>query len=175
MTQDNTIWLNATQEELLTYYIEEYKDFLDKLPTNIQRRECLSGLNRVKRIDYWSSKDLNMIVKPGDICFFEYGHAFLNEAGYQHFGLIMAKHNQKAFVIPMTSNQASIRKAMSANAKSHLYYIGQLCGLDKRSVLFLNDSKFVNTCRIISINAHLDVESKMFKDIKKILQKIIFP
>ncbi len=168
-------WLNVPQEELVNYYIEEYKGFIDSLPSNLQRRECLSGLNRVKRIDYWSSKDLNLIVKPGDICFFEYGHAFLNEAGYQHFGLIISKYNHKAFVVPMTSNRTSIRKATESKNCTHLFYIGQLCGLDKKSVLFLNDSKFVNTCRIISINAHLDTDSVMFKEISQLLKNIIFP
>ncbi len=171
----NEHWLYANQEELVSHYIQEYKSFVKSLPDKLQRRECLSGLNRVKRIDYWSSRDLNMLTKPGDICFFEYGQAFLNEAGYQHFGLVISKFNHKAFVVPMTSNRTTIQKATQSHKANHLYYIGQLEGLDKKSVLFLNDSKFINTCRIISINAHLDPKSVMFQEISRLLKNIIFP
>lgn len=170
----NQHWLSASDEDLLDHYIRMYQDFIESLPDHLQRKECISGLNRLNRIDYWSSKDLALNVKPGDICYFEYGHAFLNEAGYQHFGLVMSLFNQKAFVIPMTSNQNAIRKATQGKHQNHLYYIGQLKGLDKRSVLFLNDCKFINTCRIISVNAHLDVETDMFEEIQTLLKQIIF-
>ena len=167
-------WLSANKDDLFKHYMISYARFIQNLPTHIQRKECISGLNRLKRIEYWSSDDLELNIQPGDICYFEYGHAFLNEAGYQHFGLVISIFNQKAFVIPMTSNQNAIRKATQAGTQNHLFYIGQLEGLDKRSVLFLNDCKFINTCRIISINAHLPVEDPMFKDIQELLKRIIF-
>lgn len=174
MKELNYNWLSAPQDKLLDHYLTLYEDFIDSLPKHLQRKECLSGLNRVSRIDLWSSHDLNLVIKPGDICYFEYGHAFLNEAGYQHFGLVISTFNQKAFVVPMTSNQDAIRKAVSGETQNHLYYIGQVPGLDKRSVLFLNDCKFINTGRIISVNAHITPDSKMFQNIKKNLKHIIF-
>lgn len=172
----STSWLNANEDELIDEYIDSYIEFINDLPIWQQRKECLSGLNRVSRINYWSSKDLNIPIKPGDICYFEYGQAFLNEAGYQHFGLVISKFNHKAFVIPMTSNRKTIKKAIESKGchRNHLYYIGQLDGLDKASVLFLNDSKYINTCRIISVNAHLDPESSMFNEIIKTLKHVIF-
>lgn len=164
-------------DKLLIKYLECYEDFIKRMPKNQLRRECISGLNRVKRIDYWSSLELNVRLKPGDICYFEYGQAFLNEAGYQHFGLVISIHKAKAFVIPMTSNTEMVEKALSEENRkeNHLFYIGKLEGMHKPSVLFLNDCKFINTCRIISTTAHLPRKSKMFEDIRDSLKTIIFP
>ncbi len=174
MKRNDSDWFVYSNEDLLNYYMDMYRRFILSLPTHIQRKECLSGLNRFERINCWSCKDLNLQVMPGDICYFDYGHAFLNEAGYQHFGLVISKKNKKAFVIPMTSNQNAIRKAANGKIQNHLYYIGQIKGLDKRSCLFLNDSKYINTSRIISINAHIPPSSLMFQEITKLLHAIIF-
>lgn len=167
-------WFDATDEQLFEYYIEEYDNYIQTLPYHIQRKECISGLNRINRSDCWSCHDLEFEIEPGDICFFEYGHAFLNEAGYQHFGLVISIYNKKAFVVPMTSNKDAIRKAQKGAETNHLYDLGKIHGLDKQSVLFLNDCKHINTSRIISINAHLKPEGKMFQEIKSLLQEIIF-
>ncbi|MDE8208759.1 hypothetical protein PT115_04715 [Erysipelothrix rhusiopathiae] len=106
----------------------------------------------------------------------EFGQAFINEAGYQHFGLVMGIFNYKLFVVPMTSNYEIIRQARNINlfGKRHLYYIGKIPGLNKSSVLFLNDCKYVNSARIISIYGHIDPSSAMFKEIRNLIIKETF-
>ena len=39
--------------------------------------------------------------------------------------------------------------------------------MNKTSVLFINDAKFINTARIIDVKAHLDIHSNLFKEIKE--------
>ena len=47
-------------------------------------------------------------------------------------------------------------------------------GLTKVSVLFINDSKWINTSRIIEIKAHIDVNGEIFKEVqKRIIEMII--
>ena len=53
----------------------------------------------------------------------------------------------------------------SLDSKEHLYYIGMPEGLNKPSVLFLNDAKFINTARIIEIKSSLNIEGALFQDI----------
>lgn len=45
--------------------------------------------------------------------------------------------------------------------------LGKIKGMNKESVLFINDAKWINTARIIDIKAHLDKNSELFKDIKE--------
>lgn len=176
----NEAWLTKSDEkthrEFLAYYIKSYTDYLASLSVSQQRKECLSGLNRIQRMDLWSSDGLKIDVRIGDICYLDYGLAFINEAGYQHFGLVMAFMNYKVLVVPMTSNTEMIRQArnVSQQGKKHLYYIGRVAGLNKASVLFLNDIKFINSARIISVNGHIDSKSKMFREIQEYIQSSIF-
>lgn len=164
--------VNRTVEE----YLETYRKYIYLLPPYYIRKECISGLNRMCRQKNWSCESLNMTVSIGDICYMEFGQAFINEAGYQHFGLVMGIFNYKLFVVPMTSNFEIIRQARNINlfGKRHLYYIGKIPGLNKSSVLFLNDCKYVNSARIISINGHIDPSSAMFKEIRNLIIKETF-
>ena len=167
-------WLFEEDGELVESYLKEYEKFMSELPTGLRRKECMSGFNRVTRSQLWSSSMLNITVKPGDICFIDYGQVFINESGYQHFGLIISESNHKIFVVPMTSNKEVINNATRETRKSHLYYIGKQKGLNRPSVLFLNDCKFINSSRVISVNARIEPESEMFKEITKYLKQIIF-
>lgn len=161
--------MNTEKEvaSLIESYVSEVKNELYKLKSYEAKRECISGYNRMFRKDHISHGDMD--VQVGDICFIDFGQAYLNEAGFQHFGLVLTIFNYKAYVIPMSSNTRTISKAFNypdaKEIRSHLYYIGQVAGLHKPSVLFLNDGKFINTSRIISINAKIDVDSEMFKEI----------
>lgn len=52
--------------------------------------------------------------------------------------------------------------------------LGYIEGLTKVSVLFINDSKWINTSRIIEIKAHIDVNGEIFKEVqKRIIEMII--
>ena len=75
------------------------------------------------------------------------------EAGYQHFGLVVSKCNGKALVIPMTSNTSTYEQAydieLNPNGKKHLMKIGQIIGLHRPSVLFLNDQSWVESAELL--------------------------
>lgn len=157
-------------------YIEELRSYLVKLPYHEIRRECISGYNRFMRASCISSLDFNLRVKPGDIVYCDFGQAYINEAGFQHFGLVLKLFSYKAFVIPMSSNTQTIKKAknypQAIDHKEHLYYIGMPEGLNKPSVLFLNDAKFINTARIIEIKSSLNIDGPLFQDILTVYQDL---
>ncbi|CAM2820860.1 hypothetical protein [Erysipelothrix tonsillarum] len=158
-------------ERTVKDYLETYQEYIRLLPSYYMRKECISGLNRMYRQKFWSCESLNINVRVGDICYMEFGQAFINEAGYQHFGLVMGIFNHKVFVVPMTSNYELVQQArnVSVKGKKHLYYIGKINGLNKASVLFLNDCKYVNSARVISINGHIEPGSSMFAEIRKLI------
>ncbi|QIK68936.1 hypothetical protein G7062_00965 [Erysipelothrix sp. HDW6C] len=163
-------------EQLIKEYLKDYEAFLRKMTSWQQKKECISGYNRIHRMNYWSSEALNIDVSVGDVCYIDFGHAYINENGYQHFGLVLASHNHKLLVIPMTSKASSIQQARNLNdeGKRHLYYIGKIRGLNKPSVLFLNDCKFINSARIISVNGHIAPNSAMFREIRYYLNLGLF-
>ena len=51
--------------------------------------------------------------------------------------------------------------------KRHLMRLGKLKGMNKNSVLFINDAKWINTARIIDVKAHLDRQGELFQEIKE--------
>lgn len=168
-------WLLQEDDLLIEHYLSEYHVFMRNLPDYLRRKECVSGLNRVQRLKLRSSSELNIGVVPGDICFIDYGQVYINEAGYQHFGLVISEFNHKLFVVPMTSNAEMVRKSCGPNKRKHLYCIGKVYGLNRPSVLFLNDCKYINSSRIISVNAHICPDSKMFAEIQACLKRNLFP
>ncbi|MBR5004955.1 MAG: hypothetical protein IKY14_05810, partial [Erysipelotrichaceae bacterium] len=117
---------------------------------------------------------LGVKIQVGDICYIDFGQAYLNEAGFQHFGLILKIFNGKAFVVPMTSNPETYAQAYdeknNVHGKQHLMRIGRIQGLYRESVLFLNDCKYINTARIIDVKARIPKESLLFE---KITQRVI--
>ena len=161
----------AEHEECLSSYIREYMNFIKSMSLSLQRKECISGVNRMKRSKYWTCKGFGMTVSKGDICFVDFGHSYINECSFQHFALVLNFYHGKAFVIPMTSNETTVSLAKSGS-RSHLYYLGKLEGLDKETCLFMNDGRFINTSRVISINAHINPKSCRYMEICKIYEKI---
>ena len=157
-------------------YLETYERFLNSLSPKIRYKECLSGFNRINRSKSWSAIPYGIEVKVGDICYIDFGHAYINEAGYQHFGLVIAEFNYKILVVPMTSNSSTIHQArnIDGTGKPHLYFLGKIKGLNKPSVLFLNDCKFINSSRVITVNGHIEPQDRMFKEIIQHLIQEIF-
>ena len=45
--------------------------------------------------------------------------------------------------------------------------LGKIEGMNKESVLFLNDAKWINTARIIDVKAHIERNEELFINIKK--------
>lgn len=96
--------------------------------------------------------------------------SYTNEIGFQHFGLIINIFHNKAFVVPMSGNRSAYQQAYSKEhpkGKRHLMRLGKVKGMNKESVLFINDAKWINTARIIDVKAHLDRSSELFMDIKE--------
>lgn len=145
-------------------FISDYQDYLMTLPSSRQRQECISKMNRMKRHEYWSCKDIDLSIRCGDICYVDFGVGYINECSYQHFGIVLSIVNHKAYILPMTSNPRAVEQAKN-NEKKHLYYIGKPDGLHKETCAFVNDGRYINTARIISVNAHVDVESDIFQDL----------
>lgn len=59
----------------------------------------ISEANWIIRSRLSSGEEMGIRVKPGDICYMDFGMAYLNEAGYQHFGLVLSLNNRKALVM----------------------------------------------------------------------------
>ena len=124
------------------------------------------------------TKPETLPLSVGDVAYIDFGHAYLHEAGYQHFGLVLSMTNGKLFVVPMTSNPVAYAQAydaeLSPHGKKHLMRVGILPGLVRPSVLFLNDSKFISATRIIEIKGHLSIADPLFKHILGRVRTTIF-
>lgn len=160
-----------------TNYMHYRKELYAPLVSSSLTNSLISEANWIVRGRCRSGEDLGIRLKPGDICYLDYGQAYLNEAGYQHFGLVITVYSHKALVVPMTSNKAQYASAYdekeNPRGKRHLMRIGALPGMAKPSVLFLNDMKFINTARVIDVKAHMDENSVLFLRVKSRLLRII--
>lgn len=158
-------------------YIKARKEFVKKVDQKNYEGNLISDANWLLRNQLTSCESLGFEVRQGDVCYIDFGQAYLNEIGFQHFGLILSINQKKAFVVPMTSNETQYRTAYdiikNPTGKKHLMRIGCLPGMAKSSVLFLNDCKYINTARIIDVKAHLSVTSPCFRLIKKRIIKLI--
>lgn len=159
-------------------YMRHRKDVYQALIPDTALSNMISETNWVERSGYFSGEEMGIFVKPGDICYMDFGQQYLNEAGYQHFGLIMSICSKKALVIPMTSNPSTYAKAYdpidNPHGKKNLMRIGKVEGLYKMSVLFLNDIRYVNTARVIDIKAHVTPESPLFRTAQKRMLEVMF-
>lgn len=155
-------------KQLIQQAKEQEFQMLEELSINEVYDYMISKLNFCQRKQAYSYKDIlsQLRIEKGDICFIDYGQAYLMEIGYQHFGLILAFKHNKAFVVPMTGKPIHKKK-------SHLFALGEIPGLYKESCLFLNDAKWINTARIIDVKGHIDPKSQKFQDILKSVCKCI--
>lgn len=155
---------------LIQQYLKSMKEAYQHLMPGKVGRCMISQENWLDRGLCTCGEEAGVQVKPGDICWMEYGQAYLNEMGYQHFGLIIAIIMHKALVIPLTSNEKAYEKAYdeitNPSGNRCLMRIGLVEGLRKNSTLYLNDMKFVNTARMFEVRAHLDEDDILFMRIK---------
>ena len=164
---------------------EEWKNYLrlrkhiyrDIVPDNLEN-SLVSEANWLLRSQCQSGDEIGIEVHAGDVVYMDYGVSFRNEAGFQHFGLCMSICRKKALIIPMTSNAVQYRSAYddqtNPEGKIHLMRLGKLTGMNKESVLFLNDSRYINTARVIDVKAHLDPNSALFIRIQQRMIKVMF-
>lgn len=161
-------WQNYLKYKRLVY---------EKIDSTGLENKIVSEVNWILRSKALSCEELGVKINTGDICYIDYGQAYINEIGYQHFGLVMAKCKNKVLIIPMTSNNVQYSSALDDDnpyGKENLMRIGLISGLNKPSVLFINDLKFINSSRIIDVKAHINVKSPLFRLIQQRMLKIMF-
>lgn len=165
-------------KELWANYMDERRKVYGLVVPEQVNSALISEANWITRSQYNSGQYLGVHVKVGDICYLDYGQAYLNEMGYQHFGLVFSLFAKKALIIPMTSNPNTYAKAYDAryqqHGKEHLMRIGLIPGLIRPSVLFLNDLRFINTARVIDVKAYISPDSSLFKRIEERVKEVVF-
>ncbi len=167
------------EEKIIEDYMHLKAELYGELIPRSLANALVSEANWIGRGNCMSGEDIGIFVEVGDIVYLDYGQAYLNEMGYQHFGLVLAISEKKALVCPMTSNAHTYANAYDFDinpfGKKNLYPLpGIIDGLCKQSVLFLNDMKFINTARIIEKKAHIDVKSSLFRKIQLRIMAILF-
>lgn len=160
---------NIDLNEIVDYYLKDKNDSLKSMDKRQLSRLLISKFNYEIRNEFKSSELLGFKVRVGDICYIDFGRAYISEAGYQHFGIIIGYCNSKALVVPMSSNHSMYKQSYCPinypKGKRHLYRLPDLKGLHKKSVLFLNDIKYINTARVIEVKGHIHPNAKLFNDI----------
>lgn len=168
--RDELIAKSRHWKQLKEMIVEEKSADYETLAIKEAIPRMISEDNLRKRRHINNCLELGMNIRVGDICYIDFGEAYINEIGYQHFGLIVTIFHNKAFVVPMSGNHGAFQQAYSKDnpsGKRHLMRLGKIRGMNKESVLFINDAKWINTARIIDVKAHLDRKSDLFKDIKE--------
>ena len=163
--QDHQEW-----ELMWEAYMSDIKDNYESLSFKEAIAKLISEYNYRERSQSNNCAELGVDIRVGDICYIDFGCAYVNEIGYQHFGIIISIFHNKAFVVPMSGNQGAYISAYgkdNPNGKRHLMRLEKLKGMNKNSVLFINDAKWINTARIIDVKAHLDRQGKLFQEIKE--------
>ena len=120
----------------------EVKDAIPKL---------ISDMNLRERRNITNCNELGVDIRVGDICYIDFGEAYIYEIGFQHFGIIMTLFHNKAFVVPMSGNHSAYVQAYGKDnpkGKRHLMRLGKIRGMNKESVLFINDAKWINTAPV---------------------------
>lgn len=178
MMKDGNCMMREHQdwEHVWNDYMLDRKDDYGNIPIKEAVPKLISDYNYRERSQSSNCLELGVDVKVGDICYIDFGCAYVNEIGYQHFGLIIAIFHNKAFVVPMSGNQGAYANAYAKDnpgGKRHLMRLGKQKGMNKNSVLFINDAKWINTARIIDVKAHLDRYSELFLEIKERVKKCL--
>lgn len=159
MNKENKI---ENKLELWDYIIGRETEELLEINADKVLSKLISKKNYIDRKNISNCDELGVNIRVGDICYIDYGEAYIYETGFQHFGLILNIFHNKAFVVPMSGNY---NEYIKANSKKHLMRLGKLKGMNKESFLFLNDAKWINTARIIDVKSHLNHKGKLFKEI----------
>lgn len=161
----------TTLASIIEAYTVAYKKWLLVKDKEEAIQNLISRLNYHQRGALKSSELMGFKVKVGDVCYIDFGEAYITEAGYQHFGLVVSYYNSKALVIPMTSNEQMYQQSYCPKTfpigKQHLFRLGYVKGLNKKSVLFLNGAQYINTARVIEIKGYIHPKSELFQNIKR--------
>lgn len=166
-----------SDEVVIHQYLRSMRKAYQELMPGKVGRCMISEENWIDRGSMACGEEAGIRVKVGDICWMEYGQAYLNEMGFQHFGLVVAVILHKALVIPLTSNEGAYARAYdpvdNPIGNRCLMRIGLVEGLRKNSTLYLNDMKFLNTARMFEVRAHLEPEDPLFIEVKERLKEML--
>lgn len=153
------------------HYMGIRRALFEQMDKELSYSILVSEVNWVMRRHMHTAKEAGILPRIGDICYMDFGPAYLNECGFQHFGFLFRIVQQKALVVPMTSNVQQVARAYdpihNPQGQKHLCAIGQPSGMHRPSVLFLNDMRYVNTARILEVKAHIAADSAQFKRIEE--------
>lgn len=167
-------WLISKQydqmDRLWRESLAREKEMLKELDPKEAYAYLVSKLNLCDRKQVANCQELGVYIHKGDICFVEYGSAYLCEIGYQHFGLILSIVHHKALIVPISGSASAYQNAAK---KKHMMRLGRVGGMNKVSVLYLNDAKWINTARIIDVKAHLDTDSALFQQIEMRIKEML--
>lgn len=159
-------------------YMASRKKVYDVLMPVQCRHAIVSEANYIVRGHCACGDEIGIRVHAGDICYIDFGQDYLNECGFQHFGLVLRIIAHKALVVPMTSNPHTCALAYDAadnpQGRTNLFFLGRPSRLRKPSVLFLNDVRFINTARVIDVTGHISTESALFHRVSDRLKKMLF-
>ncbi|MCB8642698.1 hypothetical protein LJE08_14165, partial [Holdemanella sp. DFI.5.55] len=86
------MWKCYIEEKSMDYAALSVKEAIPRLVSEQNLRE---------RRHAGSCGELGVDIRVGDICYIDFGEAYISEIGYQHFGLIITIFHNKAFVVPM--------------------------------------------------------------------------
>ena len=166
-------------QEAIEEYGNDIKNEYGEKSIQEAKELLISELNFRERGHLKSCRRFGMFINPGDLCYVDFGsRAFITEAGFQHFALVLSVCCGKAFVVPMTSKSENYETAYdevdNPTGNVHLMKIGLPKGLNRYSVLFLNDAKYINTARIIDVKGHIDTDGELFRKIKKRVIDLIY-
>lgn len=118
-------------------------------------------------------------IKPGQVCYIDYGKTYQGELAYFHYGLCVAVKEGKLLIIPITSGTGwkdtcyhpvknpIMNKKFRQGLKSE--------GFSKDCVLKMNDAKFLSAGRIDCLDDKANIKSDILEDIQYQLFSICFP
>lgn len=167
--------LQAKQIPLMQWYINEYirrqKKYLENCTVKEARAFLLSEENRIRKKNMKSCSCYGLWIKKGDVVFADFGEAYMCEVGYQHLAIVLNISGGKALIVPMSSNMNTVMNAYdeitNPQGNRQLMRIKDCPYLEKESVLFLNDIKYISTARIIDVKGNIDVNSVLFRNINR--------
>ena len=145
--------------------MKQHSYFVSSLDTEERNRYLISLYNYIHRKTLKGNIEN---IKEGSICCVDFGNAYIKEIGYQHLALVIHVVGDKAFVVPIISKKDRFNSKTQIILKKN-----KLRCLKNDSLLLLNDTKWINTSRIINCIGSINPESKFFHNIRRKIIEMI--
>ena len=146
-------------------YINCEKRYISELTDERKSAYYSSMMNYFKYSADTTCYDRVGTVAKGDVIYVEFGASFNRESGNGHLAVVLKIYAGKLLVVPLTSNLAIIDKDYC------FLLMKGVGGLNKTSVAFLNDAKFISPSRVLNIVGNLGEEKA--DEIKRKVVEII--